>query len=224
MSRFDGFAGQYKDVLDQSLALSGETGEYFAEYKARYICEQVVQAGFSGRVLDFGCGVGLLSGCLKAQVPLATIHGFDVSGDSIQRIQGTLRAAGVFTTDEAELARQYDVIVLSNVLHHVTPAARPAMMRAIGERLARGGRVVVFEHNPLNPVTRWIVTRSALDEDAVLVPRRETAALLTGAGMRVVRRSYIVFFPRPLAWLRGLERFLSPCPLGAQYAVVGTLE
>ncbi|HEV8539743.1 MAG TPA: class I SAM-dependent methyltransferase [Nitrospiraceae bacterium] len=224
MSHFDGFADHYKDVLDQSLALSGETGEYFAEYKARYVCDQVVGPGFSGRVLDFGCGIGLLSGCLKAQLPLAAIHGFDVSGKSIRRIHANLRAAGVFTTDEAELAAQYDVIVLSNVLHHVTSSARQAMMRAIGERLAKGGRLVVFEHNPLNPVTRWIVKRSGLDEDAVLVPRRETAALLAAAGMRVVRRSYIVFFPRPLAWLRRLERFLSPCPLGAQYAVVGTLQ
>jgi 2-polyprenyl-3-methyl-5-hydroxy-6-metoxy-1,4-benzoquinol methylase len=224
MSRFDGFAQAYKDVLDQSLTLSGETGDYFAQYKARYVCEQVVGPGFSGRVLDFGCGVGLLSECLKAQLPLAAIHGFDVSGESIRRIHGDLRATGVFTSDEAALVAPYDVIVLSNVLHHVMPSARQGTMRAIGERLATGGRLVVFEHNPLNPVTRWIVKRSPLDEDAVLLPRRETAALMAGAGMRAVRQSYIVFFPRPLAWLRGLERFLGPCPLGAQYAVVGSLQ
>ena len=31
---FDRFAGDYKQVLDQSLAVSGQDSSYFAEYKA----------------------------------------------------------------------------------------------------------------------------------------------------------------------------------------------
>lgn len=219
-NRFDQFAGRYSDVLDRDVGLSGESGAYFAEYKARYLRDLVVRPDFSGTLLDFGCGVGLLSRFLKSYLPAATVHGFDASVESIRNIDSSLRATGVFTTDPNELAPEYDVIVLANVLHHVAPLRRSDIVHSLCRRLARDGRLVVFEHNPLNPVTVWVVKQSPLDEDAILLPRQETLAHLSGAGLRVVRHSYIVFFPRLLAWCRPIERFLAWCPLGAQYAVV----
>lgn len=217
---FDELAGRYRKVLDQDVQLSGETGAYFAEYKARFIRDLVVGPGFSGTVLDYGCGVGLLSGFLNACLPAATVHGFDESAESIRHVDGALRTAGLFTTDPDKLAPAYDLIVLANVLHHVAPPRRLELVRSLCRRLAPKGQLVVFEHNPVNPVTVRVVKRSPLDADAVLLPRRETLAQLSGAGLRVVRCSYIVFFPRVLALLRPMERFLAWCPLGAQYAAV----
>ena len=49
----------------------------------------------------------------------------------------------------------------------------------------------------------------------------ETITLLADAGFREAKSDYIVFFPRMLAALRPLERWLSPLPLGAQYAAHG---
>jgi SAM-dependent methyltransferase len=219
-NRFDQFAGRYSDILDRDVALSGETGAYFSECKARYLRDLVVKPGFSGTILDFGCGVGRLSRFLKSYLPAATVHGFDASAESIRNIDRALRSAGVFTTDSSKLASEYDVIVLANVLHHVAPPRRSELIGSLCRRLAGTGRLVVFEHNPLNPVTAWVVKRSPLDEDAVLLPRRTTHMQLSGAGLRVACDSYIVFFPRLLAWLRPMERLLAWCPLGAQYAVV----
>jgi 16S rRNA G1207 methylase RsmC len=61
---FDQFAGNYERVLDKSVAISGEDLSYFAQYLAR-----ILGASFAGRVLDFGCGIGLLSAFLKKYVP-----------------------------------------------------------------------------------------------------------------------------------------------------------
>jgi hypothetical protein len=79
--------------------------------------------------------------------------------------------------------------------------------------------LVIFEHNPANPVTRWVVERCPFDHDAILLPPSETCDYARAAGLRVLRRDYIVFMPRPLAWLRPMEPWLAWLPAGAQYAM-----
>ena len=219
MSEFDRFAANYKEVLDQSLAITGDTGEYFADYKARYVA-RVVSKGFSGKILDFGCGVGLLSAFLKKYLPASTLHGYDTSPASIEKAGTVLGTQGMFTSELQQLDRNYDLIVIGNVLHHVPTSRRPAAILELSERLSPRGRLVVFEHNPANPFTRWIVRHSPLDEDAVLLKPSETRGYLHAVRLRIVQWSYTLFFPRPLAWFRSLERLLAWCPLGAQYAVV----
>jgi hypothetical protein len=80
---------------------------------------------------------------------------------------------------------------------------------------------VVFEHNPLNPLTRYAVSRCELDEDAVLLGARAVRELLAGAGLAVGERAHLLFFPwagGPWRWLEGKLRGV---PLGAQYFVAG---
>jgi 2-polyprenyl-3-methyl-5-hydroxy-6-metoxy-1,4-benzoquinol methylase len=79
--QFDQFADDYQQILDQTLAALGEGSSYFAEYKTRYR-SRLHRQHFSGKLLDFGCGVGLLSGFLKKHLPGAQIHRFDISADS----------------------------------------------------------------------------------------------------------------------------------------------
>jgi hypothetical protein len=42
----------------------------------------------------------------------------------------------------------------------------------------------------------------------------------TAAQLDVMQHDYFVFFPRILKWFRPVEKMLTWCPLGAQYAVV----
>jgi hypothetical protein len=78
--------------------------------------------------------------------------------------------------------------------------------------------IALFEHNPLNPLTRKAVRGCKFDRDAELLGRRETARLLTEAGL-FPRRRYIEFFPRESGLLRRIEVRLGWLPLGAQYVV-----
>jgi len=218
--QFDQFAGNYKQLLDRTIALSGETSEYFAEYKARYLAH-VLPHDFSGKVLDFGCGVGLLSGFLKQHLPAARVDGFDVSRDSINRVDLALSTQGLFTSDMDLLARNYDLIVVANVMHHIPATQRELIVQDLASRLAPCGKLAIFEHNPANPVTRWTVDRCPFDKDVVLLARSEISQYVEKAQLRLIRRDYIVFMPRILSWLRLLEPWLAWLPLGAQYALIG---
>src|SRR5258706_15954334 len=101
---FDKFARNYEGILDQTVSLSGEDSEYFADYKARYLV-RLLGTSFSGKVLDFGCGVGLLARCLKRRLPEIQLDGFDVSPESVSALDSNLTHQGTFTSDLTKLRR-----------------------------------------------------------------------------------------------------------------------
>jgi 2-polyprenyl-3-methyl-5-hydroxy-6-metoxy-1,4-benzoquinol methylase len=215
---FDAFASSYNEHLNHSVRISGDTSDYFAAYKAAFIARKIAPSG--GKLLDYGCGIGLLAGHLNRRFPEVQIDGFDISQDSVSQIDKSLVQQGVFTSDLRVAGHSYDVIVLANVLHHVKPANRGKLLQDIRSRLAENGKLVIFEHNPINPLTRWAVSQCVFDEDAILLTSRELLRDLRASGLRVLARDFVVFFPRYLAWLRSFEAFLRWCPLGAQYAVI----
>lgn len=220
MAEFDAFAATYEESLDASIGITGESFDYFARYKAEYIARNVLSAG-PAKILDYGCGVGLLSRHLRDLMLGKRVDGFDPSVESIARVSAELRSEGIFTSDLDEIGRDYDAIAIANVLHHVRPPERQELIDGVASRLVPGGKLVIFEHNPMNPLTRRVVSQCVFDEDAILLPQRETRRYFRAEKFRV-RRDYIVFFPRFLSWLRPLEPSLAWCPLGAQYAVVAT--
>ncbi len=220
MAEFDEYATNYKQVVAESIRITGESSEYFAAYKADYIARKIAPRPGT-KLLDYGCGIGLLSAQIRKRLPQVRVDGFDVSKSSLGQVEPALLSQGTFTTDQSELHPHYDVIVLANVLHHVSPTERDSLLKQVSSRLARNGRIVVFEHNPLNPLTRHAVSQCPFDEGVQLLPVRETRGYFR-EGFEGVTRDYVVFFPRWLAWLRPLEGFLSWCPLGAQYAVVAS--
>jgi 2-polyprenyl-3-methyl-5-hydroxy-6-metoxy-1,4-benzoquinol methylase len=217
---FDKFAQSYETVLDESIKLSGEGGEYFSNYKAEFIA-RCLGRDFFGRVLDYGCGIGLLSEVLLKHLPHAVVDGVDISAASIERVPGTLKNQGFFTSDINRLDGGYDLIVMANVLHHIEAPEREGMVAKIRKLLKNEGRIIIFEHNPFNPLTRKVVRESPLDTGVVLLPYSETLSYLKKAGFKNIRLNYIVFFPKFLSVLRWAEPFLSWVPVGAQYAGIG---
>ena len=201
--------------------MTGESSEYFAQYKARYLARRM-GLQFSGRILDYGCGVGMLSNYMMQTFPQATVDGYDISEASIARVDPGIRAQGTFTSDWSQLGRRYDLVVVTNVMHHVPPAERQSVITHLGDGLAPNGMLIIVEHNPLNPLTRWAVANCAFDDDAILLPTTEATGYVLLSGLEIVSRDYIVFFPRLLAWLRPLEPHLRWCPAGAQYALVAS--
>jgi len=221
LSEFDRFSEGYRELLDRNVRITGEKSDYFASYKARFIAEKVAPKP-DCRILDYGCGIGLVCGQMKQHLPRARIDGYDVCRASLDHIDSTLRKQGTFTSEIGTLDRDYDVVILANVLHHVGLEARQDTVSRAAEFLSMNGKLVIFEHNPANPLTRRAVASCPFDGDAILLPPRETLCYFSQNEFRKIRLEYIVFFPRFLSLLRPLEPFLHWCPLGAQYVVTGS--
>ena len=82
---------------------------------------------------------------------------------------------------------------------------------------------MVFKHDPLGPGTRYVVARTPIDRDAVLLRASEVESGLLAAGAHVRRTRYIMFAPPRLRSLERLDGALGRLPLGAQYVVEATV-
>ena len=58
-SRFDDYARNYDSALKLGLSLSGESKEYFAHQRVRWLAARLSDLGVRPfQVLDYGCGTG----------------------------------------------------------------------------------------------------------------------------------------------------------------------
>jgi SAM-dependent methyltransferase len=215
--KFDSYARSYDELHAESIAASGESTEYFALHKIGCLARLGTPTG--APILDYGCGIGNLTEQLVKSY--REVHGFDPSRASLKVCQQ--RAPGSVLHEESAAVPDgyFATAVLSGVLHHVRPHERIELLRTVHQKLAPGGRVVIFEHNPLNPLTRRAVDTCPFDDDAILLYPSELPRLLSVAGFRRVDLDYVVFFPKPLAFLRPLEPALRRVFLGAQTMTVG---
>jgi SAM-dependent methyltransferase len=114
----------------------------------------------------------------------------------------------------------FDLAFAICVLHHVPPDERPGISSELGRCVRPDGLVAIFEHNPVNPLTRLAVHRCAFDKDVELVRRRRAERLVRAAGLEVIESRYILFFPWRSKMLTTVEERLERVPLGAQYYVL----
>jgi SAM-dependent methyltransferase len=224
-AEFDKFAQEYRDLHARNIRLSGEDPEYFAEYKIKDIAAELIRTGarLDGRILDFGAGVGYAVPFFRRHMPHAGITCLDVSKRSLAIGEADHAGQAEFTHfDGARIPyadASFDVTLASCVFHHIPHAEHVGLLREIRRVLKPGGLLFVFEHNPLNPLTRHAVNTCAFDENAVLIRAPAMRARTLEAGFHAARIRYRIFFPALLRALRVLEPSLAWLPLGAQYYV-----
>jgi ubiquinone/menaquinone biosynthesis C-methylase UbiE len=115
----------------------------------------------------------------------------------------------------------FDFVTVACVLHHVHDGDRSLLVHEIRRVLSPRGLCCIIEHNPWNPVTRTIVRRCPVDEDAELHTAYRASRLLRDSGFEIVDRKYFLYLPERLFCTFGaLERVLSRLPFGGQYAVL----
>jgi SAM-dependent methyltransferase len=111
-----------------------------------------------------------------------------------------------------------DLVFVAGVVHHVKPEAREHLLNNLVNCVKPGGYVIIFELNPLNPITRRLVKMCPFDSDADLISRAELRSLVRQSkDLEEIDSKYIVFFPPALRFLHLLERMMGWLPLGAQY-------
>ena len=84
---------------------------------------------------------------------------------------------------------------------------------------------MIFEHNPLNPLTQLVVRTTPLDNDANLLGMRKALRLLRDAGASVLHTGYFLYGPKKLdRYLYKNMKFLRRLPFGGQYYIVARKE
>lgn len=217
---FDDYASQYKTILHQQHVFFEKNTDYFCEYKIKLVREFFLKPPES--ILDFGCGIGRSMPFFRKYFPEASLYGCDVSEKSLATAKHHFTFAEFFNKSEIMANKvSFDLIFLSGVLHHIPPNERMGVFTLLKSKLSPTGKIIVFEHNPFNPLTRKLVRECVFDQDAVLLKLRETKNLFKNNGAKCINGYYTLFFPGFLSWLRPLERFLKAVPLGGQYVVCG---
>jgi SAM-dependent methyltransferase len=218
----------YSRRVSEAVAFSGREHDFFLEVKARHLIE-IARRHFDRTsalaVLDVGCGIGLLERFLAPH--FQKLCGVDIAAAAIHEAKRNLPDVQFLVYDGSALPFRdggFEIAFAVCVLHHVPPAAWERFLAEMFRVVKPGGVVVLFEHNPLNPLTRLVVSRCELDRDAVLLRAKTAQRLLRGAGLKSIERRYILFFPWRTWALRLLERALAWLPLGAQYCILGKKE
>ena len=223
-AEFDKFADEYRNLHAANITLSGEDPEYFAEYKVIDIAKEFGREHSIARTaLDFGAGVGYSVPFFARHMPDTRVTCLDVSRKSLDLGAARHGAAAEFRHFDGQRIPfadgTFDVALASCVFHHIPHAEHVALLAEIRRVLAPGGRLFIFEHNPLNPLTRHAVNTCAFDEHAELILAPTMQRRVRDAGFATARVRYRIFFPHALRGLRPLEARLTWLPLGAQYYV-----
>jgi SAM-dependent methyltransferase len=228
-AEFDRHAASYDGGLDNPVKrMMGDSADQFIAVKTRWLMRhepQLAQGGLA--LLDYGCGAGDLMRVLALSGGRAGFTGCDVStgmlAEVARRWPATLgeppRTAPQDGARTPFADASFDVVTISAVLHHVPVAERPAVYRELARVLKPGGRVYVFEHNPRNPLVRYVIARTPIDENAILLDAREVRHGLLDAARYDLETDYLMFMPPGLGFLSPIDRLLPWLPLGAQYVV-----
>ena len=212
---FDKYADSYSSDLKSAIPAGFRAIEYFSTYKVKLAKRMAPRS--TKRILDFGCGIGQCSQYLALDFPEAEIFGFDVSEDSLEIARRRIQRANFFSQWEQVADKKYDLIFTSNVFHHIDASEHLLWLSRLKEALTPEGRIIIFEHNPINPLTRIVFKRCIFDQDAVMIGQKKFIEMSKSAGFLKPDSKYTLFFPGALKILEPLERFIGWLPLGAQY-------
>jgi SAM-dependent methyltransferase len=221
VAEFDSVADAYEEQHRANIAFSGDGPEYFAEYKivdlAKIIANHAVP---SGSIFDFGSGIGNSIPFFRKHIGHARLTCGDVSARSLaiarQRFSGDEAYVLLNETIPLPTASQ-DVVFSACVFHHIPHEQHAHWLGELLRLVRPGGLLVIFEHNPFNPLTVRAVNTCPFDANARLVSPGAMRRRALEAGWSKARIDYRLFFPSALQVLRVAEPYLSRIPLGGQY-------
>ncbi|MGI8809968.1 MAG: class I SAM-dependent methyltransferase [Acidimicrobiales bacterium] len=166
----------------------------------------------SGRILEVGCGHGLLSLYMALGSSERSITGIDVDEDKLAAARAAATGAGLDASFEvaagAELPEgPWDGIAIVDVLYLLSAGDQRALLRSCAGALAPGGALVVKE---MALVPRWKARWNTLQETAsvkilgitegeelTFLPPADLAAAMIAGGLTVRDRPVHRGYPHP---------------------------
>ena len=173
----------------------------------------VARAGLGDgmRVLDVGCGTGLLADAIKRAYPDTTVVGVDADSRILEiarrRIAGAGHSGVEFVNVRAERtgleSGTFDAALSTLVFHHLPVEAKEGAVREVLRLLRPGGRFLVVDLRPLMAADRPVTPEGRRSMRLALRANtlETVAGILTEAGLRVES------VPPPKSWVPLLRTF-----------------
>ncbi len=185
---FDQIATEYDESLPPHVV------EHYLRKRVAFVGELMP----SGRILDVGCGTGVIASRLADL-------GYEVTGtdpsqgmlDHLRERDGRVTAVLGSATELPFPDDGFDLTMCVAVMHHIANVRD--VHTALGEmvRVTKpGGLVLVWDHNPRNPYWKNLMARVPQDDGSErLIPEGEVIAGLTDGGARLVDSRQLGFVP-----------------------------
>lgn len=234
MAEFDSYSSSYEVLHTENVAILGAESREFIHAKLNR-CAQLAAHHFDSNnsaktFLDFGCGTGRFGYEFHLHFDSSWKYvGVDESAACIREAQRQYasqctkspcpNAPSFFTLDAwNKTGAAYDFILAACVFHHIEPVNRQVVLRNLWHLLKPNGLIVIWEHNPWNPLTRKIVKDCVFDKHACLLSIAEMIRLWRNT-IEEGRTSFrfVTFFPGVLRKLQRVEPLLEWLPLGGQW-------
>lgn len=210
-------AGQYYETMD----ITGCVKEYVTGRRAELVANWLAEGD---RWLDLGVGTGTIFDATLGRTGTRGV-GMDYARPMVEisRRKPQAHRAGFLQGNGICLPfreNSFDLAFSVDVMHHIAFEGLTHLRLALGEvhRVLRpGGRVVIYEANPLN-VYWYYYMRKIGEDNARLMRRGFLRKTLSQVGFRVVAGRYMGFVPqflspRSLAFFRTVERWVEAAPL-----------
>lgn len=174
----------YDDFLDRRMVDYRVAGNLRIEMASQFLTQHVDE---TSRVLDIGCGIGIVTERLAQRAKRGTTLGVDLSARNVWYARRTTRApnlhflaANVLDSRQLDVLADrgpYDLITLVDVIEHIpTPEVPSLIARLAGFLAPRGTIGLTFPH----PVYQAYLRASA-PEELQPVDEDVTAAVLESA-------------------------------------------
>ena len=222
---FGDYVDSYQLKIQESIDFAGQDADFFIQVKADMVIKLVnkyCNSLQSAKVLDVGCGLGLVDRHLAGSIN--NLFGVDIEEDVVSKAKINNPGVNYSVYDGEELPFENNIMDFCfaiNVMHHVPPTIWQNFTNEMHRVLKPGGAAVVFEHNPLNPLTRRVVSKCEFDRGAVLLSHNKITNLFINSGFALTEDGYILFFPFKGGFFRTIEKRMKWIPLGAQQFIIG---
>jgi SAM-dependent methyltransferase len=219
---FDEYAEDYDATLAHGLSVSGEDRDYFAQGRIAWLARSLGNEQRPASIMDFGCGTGSAFPYFFDLLEAQSVIGIDVSARSLDVARQSQIGceSRFFLMDEYVPEGAIDLAFCNGVFHHIPVNERGGVIDYIYRSLKPGGWFAMWENNPWNPGTRYVMSRLPFDRDAVTLTPNVARRLVRAGKFEVERTDFLFIFPRVLRWLRGIESHISHWPIGAQYQIL----
>ena len=215
---FNEYSNSYNDIMNKQHAKFGDI-EYYSQHKAK-IAKKTIKKDILN-ILEFGCGIGRNLPALQNEFPNSHFYGSDISEDSLKIAKkNNPKIEFIDDIDLLNYIEKFDFIFIAGVYHHIEPKLRDEVTKKVVSLLNKNGKLICFEHNPYNPLTRHMVNTCEFDQDAVLLTITEIKKIFKKQNLNIVKSGYTLFVPPKLKKLNFIEPLFSWFPLGGQHYVV----